>query len=142
MFLSAADNKDPFYTGGSLFTPENLQNATNYGAGLADNYGKYVGQTGRGMLLPKTAKQKALARKSVTTLNAKQKSSDGEAISTAAIPAQSALPKFDVKEWLSGSVYVAGRNVPRKILVGIAVSGVLLLVLGSLGKKTVIEAVR
>ncbi len=142
MFLNAANN-DPFYSGNSLFSQDSLKNAADYGINLVDNYGKYTGQTGQGMLLPKTAKQKLQAKKAAAiattkaTTKATEKTSPSEYTTVLEAP-----KKLDIKEWLSGSVYVAGKNVPRKVLVGIAVSGILLIVLGSIGKKTVIEAVR
>ena len=85
----------------------------------------YTGQTGTGPLKALPVKKRA-------------------PVSTATVDSKpvtiTAPPPLDFKTWLEGDVYVAGRNVPRKVLVGVAVSGALLLMLTGLGKKTVMIA--
>jgi hypothetical protein len=136
MFLNAA----PPYAlpGADMFSQDALQQATDY----AINYGDYLGQQGRAPLRKKTPVNKKTQIKSSANLSKPGGEAIGKTMPAASADFQQIAPQnFDIKNWLQGSVYVAGHNVPRKVLVGVAVSGVLLLILTSLGKKTVIAAV-
>lgn len=92
-----------------------------------------ITQTGRGALSSYAKKPVVSSKKT----KAKTGTTDAPVISTSA-PVVAEQKPFDIKEWVNGSVFIAGKTIPRKVLIGVAVSGVLWIALAGMGKKTVL----